>query len=44
MKHAPKKVKKSVIPGESCKDPKALNNTVRIEELKKANAANAENK
>jgi len=42
VKHAPKKVKKSIIPGESCKDPKILNNAVRIEELNKAKTANAE--
>jgi len=42
VKHADKKVKKSIIPGESCKDPKVLNNAVRIEELNKAKTAKAE--
>jgi len=38
----PKKVKKSITPGESRKDPKIQNNAMRIEELKKAKAAKTE--
>jgi len=42
VKHAPKRFQKSIIPDESCKDPKILNNAVRIEELKKAKADKTE--
>jgi len=39
VKHPPKKVQKLIIPGESYKDPKILNNAMTIEELKKSKAA-----
>jgi len=42
VKHAPKRFQKSIIPGESCKDPKVVNSAVRIEELKKAKAPKTE--
>jgi len=38
VKHPPKKVQKLIIPGESYKDPKILNNAMTIEELKKSKA------